>query len=501
LAKVAASAQDLSYQRSIPAHGGRQMELTASFMALLDCFRPAFTAPSFVTFRLLMSGWILSVRHRYVTDLIISSDSVGNGHFSDYHRFFSHAAWAIDAVWRALAKLIVKTCIGPNAVIRLAADDTLCHKRGLSLFGAGMHHDPLISSRAMKLVSWGHDWVIVSIIVGNCRWAPGKVFALPICARLYRNRQGLTKGQKQSPRSSRSSKQQASSGRSATRGRTGKAPSTSANAGHRTRPDLLSEMLTMIAGWFPERRFHVVVDSLYSGRSVLSRLPQNVDLTGPVHPQATLYAPATEEPGKRRGPRRKKGERLSSRDDWAADGTRWQRLHFDQYGLHGTFEVKTRRGLYYKAGKDRLLNFLLSQDVYGKRPTQIFYTTDLQQSARETLSKFSCRWATEVMHCDTKQYLGLEDPANRVPLAVQRTAPMALILYSLTLVWYARVGYDHVRFPERPWYRHKRQPSFRDMLSTLRRLTWEQKLSEVPIHPTPDKNPLDLLIYLGTLAG
>src|SRR5690606_18662745 len=62
------------------------MHLTSSFDSLLLTFAPVFTDPSFVTFRLLMTGWILSVRHRYVTDLIISSDSVGNGHYSDYHR-------------------------------------------------------------------------------------------------------------------------------------------------------------------------------------------------------------------------------------------------------------------------------------------------------------------------------------------------------------------------------------------------------------------------------
>ena len=67
------------------------MELTLTFMALLQGFRPVFTNPSYSTFRLLMTDWILSVRHRYVTDLIISSDSVGHGHFSDDHRFFSHA--------------------------------------------------------------------------------------------------------------------------------------------------------------------------------------------------------------------------------------------------------------------------------------------------------------------------------------------------------------------------------------------------------------------------
>ena len=49
------------------------MELTVNFLELLEAFAPVFTTLSFATFRLLMTGWILSVRHRYVTDSIISS--------------------------------------------------------------------------------------------------------------------------------------------------------------------------------------------------------------------------------------------------------------------------------------------------------------------------------------------------------------------------------------------------------------------------------------------
>ena len=59
-----------------------------------------------------------------------------------------------------------------------------------------MHYDPLISSRAKSLVSWGHDWVVLCLIIVRPFWAPTKVFALPIAFRLYRNRQGLTKGKK-----------------------------------------------------------------------------------------------------------------------------------------------------------------------------------------------------------------------------------------------------------------------------------------------------------------
>lgn len=60
------------------------------------------------------------------TDLIISSDSVGNGHFSVYHRFFSQAVWDVDHLWKLLAQLIVNSLIGAEATIVLSGDDTLC---------------------------------------------------------------------------------------------------------------------------------------------------------------------------------------------------------------------------------------------------------------------------------------------------------------------------------------------------------------------------------------
>ena len=59
-----------------------------------------------------------------------------------------------------------------------------------------MHHDPLFSSKALKLVSWGHNWVLLGLVVRSPFWAPTKVFTLPFGFRLYRNRQGNNKGKK-----------------------------------------------------------------------------------------------------------------------------------------------------------------------------------------------------------------------------------------------------------------------------------------------------------------
>src|SRR5512142_1758455 len=59
-------------------------------------------------------------------------------------------------------------------MIEAGVDDTLCRKRGLTIYGTGMHHDPLISSRKRVHVSWGHDWVIRALLVPNPPWSPTK---------------------------------------------------------------------------------------------------------------------------------------------------------------------------------------------------------------------------------------------------------------------------------------------------------------------------------------
>jgi hypothetical protein len=431
------------------------MELTPSLLALLQHFAPVFTTPTFTTLVQIVTGWVFSQRHLFITEIIFSGGNVGNGHWSRFHRFFSHAAWDLDAFALRLAKLVV-SILAPGATLLWAVDDTLCRRRGLTLHGAGMHHDPLISSRKKPLVSWGHDWVVLSLLIVHPVWAPTKVFALPVAARLYRNRQGLTKGKKRQP----------------------KAKKPKADPNHRTRPELAVELIKLAASWFPDDTLIVTGDSAYGGKSVLSHLPENVHLISHVHPKAALYEPAPQPApdAKPKGRPRKKGVRLPGMAAWAEDPERpWTELTFHQFGLHATLAVKTIQALYYKSGGDRLLRIVLVRDLKGGRPDQMFYCTELDWDARQILSTYACRWAIECTFENCKQLMGLGEQANRVPKAVERTAPMAFFLYSLVVVWFARVGHEFVHFPVRPWYRRKQEPSFADMLTTLRRVSYDEK--------------------------
>lgn len=473
------------------------MELIPGFVSLLEELRCVFNAQSFPIFVELMTGWVLSHRHRFVTDLIVSSGSVGKRHFSNYHRFFSQYAWSLDILSKCLLLLLVRV-FAPEGVIELAIDDTLARKRGLMVYGTGMHHDPLMSSKAKTITSWGHDWVVLCLVIRLPAWAPTKVFSLPFCFRLYRNRQGSRKGKKKTPKQDPKQRKRAAKQRKREKARN------ETKTRHQTRPELAVEMLELVASWLPDREFMVTGDSAYGGGSVLQKLPKNIGLISHVHPKGALYEPAPKmKPGEKngRGRGRKKGKRLPGMDEWAKDRTKWRTLKFDEYGFHATVKVKIIKALYYKAGKDRLLKIVLVRDTLGKRPDQMFYCTDLKLDARQILSCYARRWSIEVTFHDCKQLLGFEDPANRKEKAVRRTAPMAMVLYSLIVAWFEQEGHRYVEFPDRPWYPHKEEPSFADMLTTVRRLSWKNNYGDIVPKRGNGKKLFDQIAWILSLAG
>ncbi len=54
------------------------MELTRSLLALLQDFTPVFTAPTFTTFVQIVTGWVFSQRHLFITEIIFSDPLEGS---------------------------------------------------------------------------------------------------------------------------------------------------------------------------------------------------------------------------------------------------------------------------------------------------------------------------------------------------------------------------------------------------------------------------------------
>jgi hypothetical protein len=417
------------------------------------------TAPTFTNLTTVLTGWVFASR-RTVTRMIQAAGDVAEKHFSSYHRLFSAARWSLDAVGLAVFSL-VESWLGDGVL--LALDDTLARKRGRRTFGVGMHHDPLLSSRGKAVMNWGHSWVVLGVIV-EFPFRRGYYYCLPILFRLYLNKQSALKHRR----------------------------------AYRTRPELAVEMLEILCHHQKHRRFHVVADSGYGGQSVLNYLPSNCDLTSRLLLDARLYDAPPELPTGQRGRPRKRGRRLASPEKMLAE--RCRRVLLALYGRTEEARLADYEARVY-AAPERPLRVVAVDPLSGGRGRQAFYSTCHEASAEQVIAWYASRWSIEVMNHDSKQHLGFQEPQGWSRKSVQRTAPMAMLLYSLVVLWFAREGHCHYQPLDCPWYTSKADPSFADMLATLRRRSLRQKLFELRLTGPGSRKIKQLLEHTATLAA
>ena len=421
--------------------------IVPSFVALLQAFQPCFTAPSFTSFVWLTSGWVLNLRRHTVTETVRAAQAIGVKHISSFHRFFSRGRWVTDEVGLVLVRLVVSVLLDPAQPLVVPIDDTLGRHTGKKIAAASMHRDPLLSTGKRPFFHWGHVWVVLSINV----YAFDKTWALPVLVRLYRSKKRCARD---------------------------KCP-------FRKTTELARDMVVLLAKTLPDRRIVVVGDAAYTNGSLMKRRPANVHLIGRSRPDAALYAPAPRHRG--RGRPRVRGARVRSPAARAArKDARWQRVEVTVYGKTITLRVLVIDALWYVAAGSELVRLLVVRGFPGHDKDDVFVSTDPVLHPKTIIETFSERWPLEVTFHEAKGKLGFEDPQNRTEHAVERTAPMALWLYSLVVIWYLRTG-QHLRAARigaMPWYQSKAAPAFSDMLATLRRSSWLERLS-VPCANVP----------------
>jgi hypothetical protein len=434
--------------------------LVRSFTPLLLACRRCFTQPSFSSFWALACAWILCSGRRSVTRVIQSAQLGRFKHFCAFHRFFSQARWNLDDLGHCVFQLLLPFC--PEVLIG-AVDDTLARKSGRHIWGAGMHHDPLRSTQKHPFFSFGHSWVVLSLHV-SFPFAPQKTWALPVLVRLYRKR----KTSKRAPgRNGKPEEKQ-----------TGQATEKQ----YRTRPQLALEMIQVAARWLGTRKLRVLGDSEYAGGSISRLLPANAELISRMTMKAALFEtpPA---PAAGRGRRRRKGRRLPSPEQMAQDpGRSWIKTTVRIYGRKVKICYQFIDALWYPSAGPRLLRIVVVRDPRGHRRDDCFFSTDLTLKPPQILETFALRWPLEVCFRDVKQFLGFEDPQNRVSRATQRTAPLVFYIYDLVLLWHAQSGilFAPKSAIERPWYNRKTTVSFEDILRNLRQATWQEKIFSDP---------------------
>jgi hypothetical protein len=86
-----------------------------------------------------------------------------------------------------------------------------------------------------------------------------------------------------------------------------------------------------------------------------------------------------------------------------------------------------------------------------------------------------CGWFIEVTFQEMRRHLGFETQRQWTELAIRRTTPALLGLFSLTTLFaHDRMAQAAGAFRQAAWY-HKRFPTFADALAMMRKELWAQE--------------------------
>jgi hypothetical protein len=396
-----------------------------SLLVVLQVMRPCFTAPTFRTFSALVAGLIVQHKRRTVVGMLLGAGLTHLWPHDRAHYFFARARWSPDRVGLALARLIVQKLLSDGAALQVAVDDTLFKRRGKKVFGAAWQHDG--SATGKNATGFGNNWVVVGLLVPLPFLQ--RPVCLPVLARLWRPGQETSK------------------------------------------VDLARELVGLLLAAFPARQLHLVGDAAYHGKA-LRDLPPRCTWTCRMQRNGVFYAPAPPPTGKRGHPAWK-GKRLGTPGEIAATA-RFTRATVERYGRTETVMIAAVEGLWYGAFGRRPCRLILVRDEDSAKPYDLaLVTTDLATDAALIVSRYAWRWQIELLFLQVKQVLGVGQARNRVQLAVERTVPFGLFVYTITVLWYT-LNADHQadldqRRTNEPWMAEKTTVSFEDMHAALRR--------------------------------
>jgi hypothetical protein len=123
------------------------------------------------------------------------------------------------------------------------------------------------------------------------------------------------------------------------------------------------------------------------------------------------------------------------------------------------------------------VRWVLVRDPRGAFKTQALLCTDLDADPEQVLRWFVMRWQLEVTFQEMRRHLGFETQRQWSEMAIRRTTPALLGLFSIVTLCADRQKQgarltDVVR--RAAWY-DKRLPTFSDALALVRKDLWAQE--------------------------
>ena len=397
-------------------------------------------------FVLLATGLVAQTARRTVVGMLAATGVAAVVSFHACCRFFSHHRWDVDRIGLVLARLIVDRLLDAGAPI-----DGGGRRHAVPPLGAARcsaRSGPMTASaQDPNALGRGNRWVIARASSSGCRSAAHPV-CLPVLLRLWRGR------------------------------------------GTASPVQLARELILLLAQEFPDRCIHAVGDAAYHGKALLV---ERTTITTRLPANAALYAPAPPRTGKRgrprlqgpparhtrpRSPRPRPGDTVTvSRYGQHATPSRSPCIDSIWYGAFGNTEGRTV--LVREPGEQKVL---------------AIFTTDTDSDTETVVARYAHRWPIEIAIAAGKQLLGIGQARNRLQRAVERTVPLASASTASSSSGTRCTATTPTTSPHaapiQPWYSHKDELAFEDMLAKLRRTLVAARITGVAAaQPDPRQIP------------
>ena len=430
-------------------------------------FEPLFTRPTWQNLLVLLAGTILAPGRRTVSSALGILDLREATGFTNHHRVLDRNRWSGRAAAKRLLHLLLGT-FGADGPVVIGIDETIERRWGPKIKARGIYRDPVRSSRGHFVKASGLRWISV-MLLAPIPWA-GRIWALPFLTALA-----------PSERFARD------------RGRR-----------HKKLTDRARQLLLLVARWLPGRRVIAVADSSYAAIELLAAVRRRrLTVVTRLRLDARLFdPPPPRRPGTLGRPRVSGARQPTLAERLADPGSGWRRVTVA--GWYGRTERQvdliSGTALWYHPGKRVPVRWLLVRDVAGEFEPQGFLCTDPDADPLDVLRWFVRRWSVEVTFAEVRRHLGVETQRQWSDLAIARTTPALLGLFSLVALGAGDVLGGGVSPRRAAWY-PKPRPSFSDALAAVRYRLWTSAtFSSLPEHGDAAKIPRALLERLTQAA-
>lgn len=426
--------------------------LPLEFISFIFPFASLFSKCTWRSALVLIAGAILSPGKRTVSAGLRVMGLSQQRHFQTYHRVLNRAVWSSRKASRILLSQLI-AAFAPTGVLVMGIDDTIERRKGKRIAAKGIYRDPVRSSDSHFVKVSGLRWLSLMLLV-EIGWAQ-RVWALPFFTVL--------------------------------------APSERYNQTHNRRhkklTDWARQMMIQVRRWLPERSIVVVADSSFAALELLNatlELPMPVHLVTRLRLDAALYQPAPLRLPKQTGRPRKVGKRLPTLKTRLDDATTvWQSVTMERWygGRDYPVELASQIAVWYHTGLPPVpIRWVLVKDPQGKFEPQAFLCTDLDTTPEQILHWFRQRWQVEVTFEEVRTHLGVETQRQWSNLAILRTTPALLGLFSLVTLMAHSLQAD-LPLQQTSWY-VKPLPTFVDALALVRCLFWKHRLFQTSTSAT-----------------